>query len=106
MENYLNLTSKGGTCVLTAMGDMMENQATITLGMLSMLQKNLQGTIYGSSNPYRDIPRLLSMYKVGKLNLDDMVTGQYRLDQLNEGFQDMRDGRNIRGVIRYTDADR
>lgn len=106
VDNYLNLTSKGGTCVLTAMGNMMENQATITLGMLSMLQKNLQGTIYGSSNPYRDIPRLLSMYKVGKLNLDDMVTRQYRLEQLNEGFQDMRDGRNIRGVIRYTDADR
>ena len=46
------------------------------------------------------------MYKVGKLNLDDMVTRQYRLEQINDGYQDMLEGSNIRGVIRYTDADR
>jgi S-(hydroxymethyl)glutathione dehydrogenase/alcohol dehydrogenase len=46
------------------------------------------------------------MYKAGKLNLDDMVTTQYTLEQINDGYQDMLDGKNIRGVIRYTDADR
>ena len=35
-----------------------------------------------------------------------MVTRQYKLEQINEGYQDMLEGRNIRGVIRYTDADR
>ena len=35
-----------------------------------------------------------------------MVTRQYRLEQINDGYQDMLEGRNIRGVIRYTDADR
>ena len=35
-----------------------------------------------------------------------MVTTQYRLEQINDGYQDMLDGKNIRGVIRYTDADR
>jgi len=35
-----------------------------------------------------------------------MVTTQYTLEQINEGYQDMLDGKNIRGVIRYTDADR
>jgi S-(hydroxymethyl)glutathione dehydrogenase/alcohol dehydrogenase len=46
------------------------------------------------------------MYKCGKLNLDDMVTRQYRLEQINQGYEDMLEGRNIRGVIRYTEADR
>jgi S-(hydroxymethyl)glutathione dehydrogenase/alcohol dehydrogenase len=46
------------------------------------------------------------MYKAGRLNLDDMVSRQYKLEQINEGYQDMLQGRNIRGVIRYTDADR
>jgi S-(hydroxymethyl)glutathione dehydrogenase/alcohol dehydrogenase len=46
------------------------------------------------------------MYKVGKLNLADLVTRQYRLEQINEAFEDMIEGRNIRGVIRYTEADR
>jgi S-(hydroxymethyl)glutathione dehydrogenase/alcohol dehydrogenase len=46
------------------------------------------------------------MYKAGKLNLDDMVTRQYQLEQINDGYTDMLEGRNIRGIIRYTDADR
>jgi S-(hydroxymethyl)glutathione dehydrogenase/alcohol dehydrogenase len=74
--------------------------------MLTLLQKRLQGTIFGGGNPHHDIPALLSMYKAGRLNLDDMVTRQYSLEQINEGYADMLEGRNIRGVIRYTDADR
>jgi S-(hydroxymethyl)glutathione dehydrogenase/alcohol dehydrogenase len=46
------------------------------------------------------------MYKAGKLNIDDMITRQYKLEQVNEGYDDMLEGRNIRGVIRYTDDDR
>jgi S-(hydroxymethyl)glutathione dehydrogenase / alcohol dehydrogenase len=106
VDNYVNLTSKGGTCVLTAIGSMVENNVTLNLSMLTLMQKNLQGTIFGGGNPFFDIPRLLSMYKAGKLNLDDMITRQYRLEQINDGYQDMLEGRNIRGVIRYTDADR
>ncbi len=46
------------------------------------------------------------MYKSGRLNLDDMVTRRYRLEQINEGYSDMLEGRNIRGVITFDDADR
>jgi S-(hydroxymethyl)glutathione dehydrogenase/alcohol dehydrogenase len=106
VDNYLNITSKGGTCVMTAIGSMLETNVTLNLSMLTLLQKNLQGTIFGGGNPYHDIPLLLSMYKAGKLNLDDMVTRQYKLEQINDGYKDMLEGRNIRGVIRYTDADR
>ena len=106
VDNYLAVTSKGGTCVLTAMGSLMENQVTLNLAMLTLMQKNLQGTIFGGGNPHHDIPLLLSMYKAGRLNLDDMVTRQYKLEQINDGYTDMLEGRNIRGVIRYTDADR
>ena len=106
VDNYLNITSKSGTCVMTAIGSMLDTNVTLNLAMLTLMQKNLQGTIFGGGNPYHDIPQLLSMYKVGKLNLDDMVTRQYRLEQINEGFQDMLEGRNIRGVIRFTDEDR
>ena len=69
-------------------------------------QKNLQGSIFGHGNPQHDIPMLLSLYQAGKLNLDDMVTREYRLEEINDGYLDMFDGRNIRGIIRFTDADR
>ena len=106
VDNYVNLTSKGGTTVITAIGSMLDTNVTLNLAMLTLMQKNLQGTIFGGGNPHYDIPQLLSMYKAGKLNLDDMVTRQYKLEQINDGYSDMLDGKNIRGVIRYTDDDR
>jgi S-(hydroxymethyl)glutathione dehydrogenase/alcohol dehydrogenase len=106
VDNYLNLTAKGGTCVVTAIGSLLDTEVNLNLAMLTLLQKNLQGTIFGGGNPHYDIPQLLSMYKAGKLNLDDMVTRQYKLEQINDGYRDMLEGRNIRGVIRYTDNDR
>ena len=71
---------------------MAETRVTLNLAMLTLMQKNLQGTIFGGGNPHYDIPQLLSMYKAGKLNLDDMVTRQYKLEQINDGYQDMLDG--------------
>ncbi|WP_299558196.1 NDMA-dependent alcohol dehydrogenase [uncultured Mycolicibacterium sp.] len=106
IDAYVNLTAKGGTTVLTAIGSLLDNEVNLNLSMLTLLQKRIQGTIFGGGNPHFDIPQLLSMYKAGKLNLDDMVTRQYKLEQINEGYQDMLDGKNIRGVIRYTDEDR
>jgi S-(hydroxymethyl)glutathione dehydrogenase/alcohol dehydrogenase len=91
---------------VTAVANMASSDVTLNLSMLTLLQKNLQGTIFGGGNPHFDIPQLLSMYKAGRLNLDDMVTRQYKLEQINDGYKDMLEGRNIRGVIRYTDADR
>jgi S-(hydroxymethyl)glutathione dehydrogenase/alcohol dehydrogenase len=43
------------------------------------------------------------MYRAGQLKLDELVTRTYTLDDINQGYQDMRDGINIRGVIIYGD---
>jgi S-(hydroxymethyl)glutathione dehydrogenase / alcohol dehydrogenase len=106
LEKYMSVTSKGGTCVMTAMGSVIETDATLNLSLLALLQKRLQGTMFGGGNPQHDIPLLLSLYQAGKLNLDDMVTRRYGLEQINDGYQDMLEGRNIRGVICYTASDR
>ena len=39
------------------------------------------------------------MYQAGQLKLDELVTQTYTLDEINQGYQDMRDDKNIRGVI-------
>jgi S-(hydroxymethyl)glutathione dehydrogenase/alcohol dehydrogenase len=57
------------------------------------------GCIFGSVNSRADIPRLLNLYKDGLLDLDGMVTRTYPLADINQGYQDMRDGKNIRGVL-------
>jgi S-(hydroxymethyl)glutathione dehydrogenase/alcohol dehydrogenase len=69
--------------------------------VLTLFEKTIKGTLFGSANPQYDIVKLLRLYEAGQLKLDELVTSRYTLDQVNEGYQDLRDGRNIRGVITY-----
>ncbi|MBM3662847.1 MAG: NDMA-dependent alcohol dehydrogenase [Actinobacteria bacterium] len=101
IEPSLNLVSKGGTLVVTAIGNMLESNVTMNLFMLSMMNKEVKGTVFGSGNPRADIPALLSMYREGELKLDELITNRYTLSEVNQGYQDMRDGVNIRGVIEF-----
>ena len=96
------LTGKGGTVVVTAVAPMMQMTASISLFELAMYQKELRGVIFGSGNPRFDIPNLLALYRSGQLKLDELVTQTYPLDGINRGYQDMRDGKNIRGVVTFS----
>ena len=97
----MSMTSKGGTVVVTAIANLMATDVSMSLFELAMFQKEVRGTIFGSCNPRSDIPDLLSMYAKGKLKLDELVTRTYTLDDINVGYEDMRRGRNIRGVITF-----
>jgi len=90
---------KAGTVVLTGLGDITAAGAPIALGDLTLMQKRLQGSLFGESNPRRDIPNLLRMYQAGQLKLDELVTKTYTLDQVAEAYEDMHAGRNIRGLV-------
>jgi NDMA-dependent alcohol dehydrogenase len=90
---------KAGTVVLTGLGDITAVGAPIALGELTLFQKRLQGSLFGASNPRRDIPNLLRMYQAGLLKLDELVTREYTLDQVAQAYEDMHAGRNIRGVV-------
>jgi NDMA-dependent alcohol dehydrogenase len=99
MAGALSLTGKGGTCVVTAVAPMSQTESSVNLFELAMWQKEIKGTIFGSLNPRADIPKLLDLYRQGQLKLDELITRRYPLDDINVGYQDMRDGTNIRGVI-------
>jgi S-(hydroxymethyl)glutathione dehydrogenase/alcohol dehydrogenase len=101
MEEGMALVGKGGTCVVTAISPMTSTTASISLFQLAMWNKEIKGTIFGSLNPRADIPKLLGMYRDGTLMLDELITHRYGLDQINDGYEAMRNGENIRGVIVY-----
>ncbi|MCP4436926.1 MAG: NDMA-dependent alcohol dehydrogenase [Actinomycetia bacterium] len=101
VEPAMNLVSKGGTLVITALAGMMESDVSLNLFMLAMMNKSIKGTVFGSGNPRADIPQLLSMYREGVLKLDELITNRYKLDDVNQGYQDLRDGKNIRGVLEF-----
>ena len=102
----LSVTGKGGRAVVTGMGNAANVDVKLSLFELTLLQKDLQGAIFGGLAPRAAIPELLSLYQEGQLKLDELVTTKYSLEDINQGYQDMRDGKNIRGMIVYTDADR
>ncbi len=90
---------KRGTVVLTGLAGPAKKTVNISGFELTLFEKRIQGALFGSSNPFDDIPRLLGLYKAGKLKLDELITARYKLDDVNQGYQDMMAGRNIRGVI-------
>lgn len=95
----LDLIRKGGAVVLTGIAAATDITPVLPMAMFTLFQKRLLGSLYGEANPRADIPRLLSLYRQGQLLLDETVTAEYKLNDINEAFDDMLSGRNFRGVI-------
>jgi len=90
---------KGGTVVVTGMGDLTEVGIAVPLSELTLFQKRIQGSVYGSCSPTIDILEQLQLYKEGILKLDELITTRYSLDDIAQGYEDMHAGKNIRGVV-------
>ena len=78
-----------------------EASIAIPARFLTLFEKQIVGSLFGSANIRKDIPQLLELYTQGQLDLDTLVTKTYTLDEINQGFEDMRSGSNIRGVLVY-----
>ncbi len=96
VHDALAIVGKSGQVTVTAVGNGWIDEHP---GMFIGYQRRIQGAIFGACNPLYDVPRLLSLYKTGQLKLDELVTKKYKLEDVNQGYQDMLDGKNIRGVI-------
>ncbi|GAB3681313.1 hypothetical protein GCM10027597_26750 [Saccharopolyspora tripterygii] len=95
----LQAVRKAGTCVAVGLGEVFVRDGDINLHELTLYQKRLQGSLFGASAPTADIPAQLEMYKQGALKLDELVTTRYALDDVAAGYDDMKAGRNLRGVV-------
>jgi S-(hydroxymethyl)glutathione dehydrogenase/alcohol dehydrogenase len=101
LASALALASKRGRVVITNIHPALETSANVSLLDLTLMEKQVVGSLFGSGNPRYDIPRLLGLYREGQLDLDGLISKTYTLDEVNVGYQDMRDGKNIRGVMVY-----
>lgn len=68
-----------------------------------MLAHGISGV---KSHPRVETPALLSLHQAGRLNLDELITTKYRLEDIDQEYQDMKEAKNMRGMMIYTDADR
>ena len=89
---------KGGTAVMVGVSG-PKDQTILRTSTLTFEEKTLTGSYYGSARPREDFPRLISLYKAGRLKLDELITKRYRIDEAAQAFDDLASGRNARGVI-------
>jgi len=91
---------KAGTVVVTALGNIADTTPLpVSLADVTLFQKRIQGSLFGESNPNWDILRQVELYRSGVLKLDEVITKTYKLDQIAQGYQDMHDGKNQKGVV-------
>lgn len=64
-----------------------------------LMQRKIQGVYMGSTNSHRDIPLYADLYQQGRLNLDDLVSKTIALEEINEGYEDLKSGKIARSVI-------
>ena len=60
-----------------------------------------KGTAFGGAKGRSDVPRIVDWYMDGKINIDDLITHQFQLENINEAFGVMHAGEGIRSVVVY-----
>ena len=99
MEAAYGMVRPSGQCVIVGVAKYGEEIAIKTGTLLA--EKKLTGSAYGSAVPSRDIPRFLEYYSAGELILEDMVTQEISLDDINRAFEEMGRGEGARSVVVY-----
>jgi S-(hydroxymethyl)glutathione dehydrogenase / alcohol dehydrogenase len=92
-------TRNGGT---TTMVGVMGLEQTLSISppvVFGMSERKLTGCLLGSCNGRRDIPRLLDLWRAGRLDLEGMITAVRPLAEINEAMDDMTAGRGLRTVF-------
>ena len=70
-------------------------------GASFLREKRIQGSSMGSNRFRIDMPRYIEFYLQGRLKLDELVTQRMKLEQVNEAFEDMKQGYVARTVITF-----
>ena len=89
---------KGGTAVVIGVAR-AEDTTSIRTASLTFEEKTLTGSFFGSARPREDFPKLIDMYRSGRLKLDELITRTYTIDEAAQAFEDLAQGRNARGMI-------
>jgi Zn-dependent alcohol dehydrogenase len=97
-EQAWGLLRRGGTAVIVGLAGPKE-QISLNAQQVAHSEKTLTGSYYGSARPAQDFPRLIGLYRSGRLKLDQLITRTYRIEEAPQAFVDLAAGGEGRGVI-------
>jgi S-(hydroxymethyl)glutathione dehydrogenase/alcohol dehydrogenase len=101
VEAAIQATRRGGTTVAVGVGKLTDSIKLNAL-VFPLSGKTLASCMFGSANPQLDFPKMLALYRGGKLDLQGMVTKTYSIDEAPQALKDLELGKNTRGVIQLS----
>jgi S-(hydroxymethyl)glutathione dehydrogenase/alcohol dehydrogenase len=103
ISTAMEATRNGGTTVMVGAAP-VDDQFSMVPALAMFTEKRLVGSLLGSCWAPRDIPRLVELWRAGRLDLDAMVTARRPLDEVNEAIEDLEAGRGLRTVLMISDV--
>jgi S-(hydroxymethyl)glutathione dehydrogenase/alcohol dehydrogenase len=79
----------------------MTAEVSVPIMTLVFEERVLTGSVYGSSRPRTDIPKLIDLYRAGKLRLDELLTRRYAFAEINEAYAALERGEVARSVVTF-----
>ena len=89
----------GGTIVCVGAPPMDQSIQIAPASLFTVSEKKLLGCVLGSSNSLHEIPRLISLWQAGALDLESLITARRPLDEINDAMDDLRASRGVRTVL-------
>ena len=99
MQLAIAITARGGSTISAGLPNVSASVSYLHANMVSE-ERSIRGSYMGSCVPERDLPRLLGLYRRGKLPVDRLKTSSITFDQINEGFDLLSDGVVLRQMLR------
>jgi Zn-dependent alcohol dehydrogenase len=99
IETGIAASRNGGTTVCVGAPPVDQGIAIPGVVGFSATEKRLIGCLLGSSNSHREIPRLLSLWKAGRLDLEAMITARRPIDEVVDALDDMQARAGLRTVL-------
>jgi alcohol dehydrogenase len=91
-------TRRGGTTVTVGLPH-PSHALSVPATALVLEERVLRGSYMGDCVPARDVPRFVQAYRKGRLPVDRLLTHRIGLDEINEGFDRLRDGEAVRQAV-------
>jgi len=100
MRQAYDCLAKRGVCVVVGVAP-MTMEVSVPVMSLVYEERVLTGSVYGSSRPAIDIPKLIALYRAGKLKLDELLTRTYPFKEINEAYAALERGEVARSVVTF-----
>jgi alcohol dehydrogenase len=100
LELAYAVTARGGTTVTAGLPHPDKRLALPPVTLVAE-ERTLKGSYIGSAIPSRDVPRFIALFRAGRLPVDQLLTDRLQLDDINEGFDRLREGIGVRQVLTF-----